>query len=139
MGYVNFALDNPALFRLMFGSNRTDYNDPELKSNAEQAFFVLVDGVVRVTSQGAAPTRACQPATPLQVRPSMRGSAPEQATEAPPAHLLQATGSADVAAAWSLAHGPADLMVAGRLPWLSAMPAPARNRGIAAILTCSLP
>jgi hypothetical protein len=53
--------------------------------------------------------------------------------------LLQAAGSADVAAAWALAHGLADLMVASRLPSLGALPAQERDRAIAAILTRSLP
>jgi acetyl-CoA acetyltransferase len=53
--------------------------------------------------------------------------------------LLQAAGSADVAAAWAIAHGLADLMVAGRLPSLSALPAQERHRAIAAIVTRSLP
>ena len=139
VGYVNFAVENPALFRLMFGSDRTDYNDPELKTSAEAAFFALVDGVVRVTSQVAAPSRPQPPATPSQARQLLSTHAPEHATGAPPAHLLQAAGSADVAAAWALAHGLADLMVAGRLPSLMALAAQERNRAIAAILTRSLP
>ena len=139
VGYVNFALENPALFRLMFGSDRTDYDDPELKGTAEAAFFALVDGVVRVTSKDAAPSQEQPPATPSQARPPSGTTAREQATVAPPAHLLQAAGSADVAAAWALAHGLADLMVAGRLPSLLQMPAEQRNRAIAAILTRSLP
>jgi hypothetical protein len=53
--------------------------------------------------------------------------------------LLQAAGSADVAGAWALAHGLADLMVAGRLPSLGALPAQERNHAIGAILTRSLP
>jgi hypothetical protein len=139
VGYVNFALENPALFRLMFGSDRTDYDDPELNSSAQAAFFALVDGVVRVTSKGAAPSRAQPPATPSQARHLLSTGAPEHATGAPPAHLLQAAGSADVAAAWALAHGLADLMVAGRLPWLRALPAQERNHAIGAILARSLP
>jgi AcrR family transcriptional regulator len=139
VGYVNFALENPALFRLMFGSDRTDYDDPELKGTAEAAFFALVDGVVRVTSKDAAPSQEQPPAAPSQARPPSGTTAREQATGAPPAHLLQAAGSADVAAAWALAHGLADLMVAGRLPSLLQMPAEQRNRAIAAILTRSLP
>ncbi|MFN9281268.1 MAG: TetR/AcrR family transcriptional regulator [Betaproteobacteria bacterium] len=116
IGYVNFALENPALFRLMFGSDRTNYDDPELRRHAEAAFFALVNGVVKVTTPG-----------------TLQDSAP------PPAALLQAAGSADVAAAWALAHGLADLMVAGRLPWLTQTPAAQRNRAIAALLTRSLP
>jgi AcrR family transcriptional regulator len=139
VGYVNFALENPALFRLMFGSDRTDYNDPELKGTAQAAFFALVDGVVRVTSKGAAPSGPQPPATPPQARQLLSTDGPEQATGAPPAHLLQAAGSADVAAAWALAHGLADLMVAGRLPSLGALPAQERNHAFGAILRRSLP
>jgi hypothetical protein len=123
----------------MFGSDRTDYDDPELKSSAQAAFFALVDGVVRVTSKGAAPSGPQPPATPSQARHLLSTGAPEHATGAPPAHLLQAAGSADVAAAWALAHGLADLMVAGRLPSLGALPAQERNHAIGAILTRSLP
>ena len=81
--------------------------------------------------------RAGRKAPPRRCYPTNR--APETATGAPPAHLLQAAGSADVAAAWALAHGLADLMVAGRLPSLGALPAQERDRAIAAILTRSLP
>jgi len=113
VGYVAFALENPAVFRLMFGSDRTDFDDPNLKSAAEAAFLALVDGVAQVTAAGNQTSPAASP--------------------------LQAVGSADVAAAWALAHGLADLMVAGRLPWLSALPTEERNRAIASILTRSLP
>ena len=113
VGYVAFALENPAVFRLMFGSDRTDFDDPNLKSAAEAAFLALVEGVAQVTAAGSQTSPAASP--------------------------LQAVGSADVAAAWALAHGLADLMVAGRLPWLSALPTEERNRAIASILTRSLP
>ncbi len=44
-GYINFALNHPALFRLMFSSNRPVYDDPKLKSAANAAFNHLVEGV----------------------------------------------------------------------------------------------
>ena len=128
VGYVVFALENPALFRLMFGSDRTDYGDPTLKVAAEAAFFALVDGVVQVTAQ--APTGEAA---------SVTATAGAQEARAQGSLLLQAAGSADVAAAWAIAHGLADLMVAGRLPSLSALPAQERHRAIAAIVTRSLP
>lgn len=45
LGYVDFALANPALFRLMFSSKRPDFDDPTLSAVARQAFDKLVEGV----------------------------------------------------------------------------------------------
>lgn len=42
LGYMDFALANPALFRLMFASNRPDRDDPELAGAADRAFEKLV-------------------------------------------------------------------------------------------------
>ena len=54
VGYVEFALANPALFRLMFGSKRADYADEELSAASAAAFDHLVENVSAVT--GASPT-----------------------------------------------------------------------------------
>lgn len=48
LGYVDFALANPALFRLMFGSNRAAYHDPALYAVSEEAFRRLAEGVQAV-------------------------------------------------------------------------------------------
>ena len=45
LGYVAFAEGSPALFRLMFGSERTRPATPELVEAGEAAFHVLTDGV----------------------------------------------------------------------------------------------
>jgi AcrR family transcriptional regulator len=55
VGYLEFALAHPGLFRLMFGpllKQRDKY--PELAAAADSAFFVLLDGAKRfVGSDGA--------------------------------------------------------------------------------------
>lgn len=49
VAYVEFALANPALFRLMFGSKRADYEDDDLREASEAAFLHLVDNVSAIT------------------------------------------------------------------------------------------
>lgn len=45
LGYVDFARDRPALFKLIFASQRPDFADPELCAIADAAFAHLVDRV----------------------------------------------------------------------------------------------
>jgi len=45
LGYIDFALANPALFRLMFSSSRPDFGDAALSQAASAAFAVLTDAV----------------------------------------------------------------------------------------------
>ncbi len=45
LGYVDFAANRPALFRLLFGSTRTDYANPELMVAANAAYTHLADQV----------------------------------------------------------------------------------------------
>ena len=45
LGYLDFALANPALFRLMFSSARPDPDDPALKAAGTTAFTVLLDAI----------------------------------------------------------------------------------------------
>ncbi len=45
IGYVDFALSNRALFKLMFGSDRPDFSDPQLSECASEAFGVLIGDV----------------------------------------------------------------------------------------------
>lgn len=45
LGYVAFALSNPALFRLMFASNRPKRNAPHLAKASKAAFHLLVEDV----------------------------------------------------------------------------------------------
>ncbi len=42
LGYLEFALARPALFRLIFSSARPDYGDPDLLEAAERAYRHLV-------------------------------------------------------------------------------------------------
>ena len=42
LGYVDFALERPALFRLLFGSSRPNYGNAELGRVAEAAYLHLV-------------------------------------------------------------------------------------------------
>lgn len=55
VGYVAFARENPALFRLMFGSDRPEFHDAKLENAAEAAFLDLVTRVTAVT--GASPSQ----------------------------------------------------------------------------------
>ncbi|MCU0830124.1 MAG: TetR/AcrR family transcriptional regulator [Rhizobiaceae bacterium] len=45
LGYVDFALQRPALFRLLWGSNRPDFADADLSRAAEDAYRHLVEQV----------------------------------------------------------------------------------------------
>ena len=57
VGYVVFALENPAIFRLMFSSDRPDFNDPDLQQVAESAFEELVEHVRGVTEDKSSPKK----------------------------------------------------------------------------------
>lgn len=50
LGYIGFARARPALFKLMFGSQRTDYRNPALGSAAEAAIGHLTNQVRLVGS-----------------------------------------------------------------------------------------
>ena len=108
LGYVIFALENPALFRLMFTSDRPNFDNVDLQLSADLAFDELVDHVRRVTNEHGSPKKD----GPMMV---------------------------NVVAAWSLAHGLADLMVSGRLTTLASLQPITRNRRIATILSRSIP
>lgn len=51
-GYVAFAMERPALFRLMFGSSRPDYADPALQGAAGAAYAHLLAQVEAAGGQG---------------------------------------------------------------------------------------
>jgi AcrR family transcriptional regulator len=99
MGYVDFALARPALFRLMFSSDRPDFCQPDLLSCSDRAYTHLETGV-----QAATGGRRIE----------------------------------DVAAVWAVAHGLADLLAAGRMKALSALPDPQRDAVLAAIIARAL-
>ena len=50
-GYVAFAMERPALFRLLFGSSRPDYDAPDLQAAAGAAYGHLVDQVTAAGGQ----------------------------------------------------------------------------------------
>lgn len=50
LGYIDFALANPALFRLMFSSDRPNFADPALCSAADTALTLLAENVRRIKS-----------------------------------------------------------------------------------------
>jgi len=45
LGYIDFAMDRPALFRLLFGSDRPDFTDPALDAASTAAYVHLRDQV----------------------------------------------------------------------------------------------
>ena len=55
MGYIDFAMTHPALFRLMFSSDRPDHEAEELHLAASAAYRKLVEDVGRLRGAGAEP------------------------------------------------------------------------------------
>jgi AcrR family transcriptional regulator len=109
LGYVVFAMENPALFRLMFGSSRTNLDDATLGPAVSRAYGDLVIHVARARG--------------LDVRAVEDGLA-----------MRDADFMEDVAACWAVAHGLADLLVAGRMESIGALPTKARQAAIAAVI-----
>lgn len=52
LGYVDFARERPALFRLVFGSVRPDHADPDLQAAANAAYQHLAAQVAAAGGQG---------------------------------------------------------------------------------------
>jgi AcrR family transcriptional regulator len=84
-GYIEFALANPALFELMFGSRRADFSCEDFSKPSLASFMVLVKDVADLRGDNA---------------------------------LDHVEGRADILTAWSLVHGLANLLIAGRLRFL---------------------
>lgn len=64
LGYVAFAGANPALFRLMFASDRPDFEAPELREASKAAFRQLEEANAAVAAaRGRPPDRASVEAT----------------------------------------------------------------------------
>ena len=101
LGYVRFALSRPALFRLIFSSDKPNFDNRDLETAATAAYELLVAQIGSVC-----------------------GTAPE----------LE-----DIAAVWSAAHGLADLLAAGRLKSVLALPLPQRDAMILRIVMRALP
>jgi AcrR family transcriptional regulator len=96
LGYIDFARAHPALFRLMFSSDRPDHANPRLREFAEAAMAALIRDVRAVHGK----------------------------TDA----------AAEIATAWAVAHGLADLIIAGRLKHVLNLPPAAQERALADIL-----
>lgn len=58
LGYIEFALTNPALFRLVFSSGRPEHSSAELSQAANAAFDLLEQDVTRLfAARGGTPAR----------------------------------------------------------------------------------
>lgn len=99
LGYVDFAIARPALFRLLWQSERPDFSDADLGQAARAAYQHLVDQVMAAGGRS----------------------------------------TADEAAAWAVSHGLADLLAAGRLKGVGALPVAARDAMVAGIIRRVLP
>lgn len=104
LGYIDFATGEPALFKLMFSSDRPDFSDPELSEPATAAYKALVEAVC-----------------------AAKGSDNEEAA------------APDIAAAWAMVHGIAELVNSGQLRMLSASEPANRQEAYRALLTRVLP
>jgi len=100
LGYIDFAGQRPALFRLMFSSGRPDFSTPELAAESSAAYAHLTELVAAVTG---------------------------------------ARDLADVASAWAMAHGLADLTAAGRLRAMAPLDPAERERVFANAMARALP
>lgn len=113
VGYVTFAQENPALFRLMFSSSRTHFEDPQLGQAAGAAYQDLVRHVAQARGAAQGLSSEFASSDSCDVDPDLQR---------------------DVAATWAVAHGLADLLVAGRMPSIGGLPVKARREAIAAVL-----
>lgn len=58
VGYVSFAQDHKALFRLIFASDLPNYDDPDLQDVADASFAVLTDTLAQARGGQGADTGA---------------------------------------------------------------------------------
>jgi len=58
LGYIDFALQRPALFRLLWGSQRPNFTDSELEAASHASYQHLVDQVVAVGGRTVADVSA---------------------------------------------------------------------------------
>jgi AcrR family transcriptional regulator len=54
LGYVDFAIARPALFRLMHASDRPVFETPDLAESASRAYAHLCDGVAAISARAGA-------------------------------------------------------------------------------------
>ncbi|MEM8940533.1 MAG: TetR/AcrR family transcriptional regulator [Pseudomonadota bacterium] len=109
LGYIDFAIENPSLFRLMFSSGRPDKSNLELTQGADAAFEKLVGHIRSITHS-------------------------DPHTDAP--------AMTDVFAAWAVAHGLADLLIANglsRATFLKPMSASERDEFFSEIILRAVP
>ena len=106
LGYLDFALSNPALFKLMFGSQRPNSTDAELISYGSRAFKILVDAIAAVRERDP---------------------------------LADHAGLLDIAAAWGVVHGLANLLIADRMRFLQPALAANRDEALSEIIGRALP
>jgi len=106
LGLIEFAQANPALFRLIFTSQRLDFADVEFCRVAKAAFDHLCAKIE-----------------------ALRGVSPHD----DPSAML------DALAAWSTAHGIADLLISGQLRSLAEMPEAAREAALSNLIRRALP
>jgi AcrR family transcriptional regulator len=104
LGYIDFATAEPALFKLMFSSDKPDFSDPVLGEAAAAAYTALVRAVC-----------------------AAKGTSDEDAA------------APDIAAAWAMVHGIAELVNSCRLRMLAAMAPDKREKTYRTILTRVLP
>jgi AcrR family transcriptional regulator len=109
LGYVDFALAHPALFRLMFSSDRPQRQSPALAGAGAAAFDHLVTQVRAAGGQG------------------VDHSVPDRAM------------TVDIAAAWAMAHGLADLIGSGPMQSVRSLPGPERDEFILRVMDRAMP
>ncbi len=106
LGYIDFARANPALFRLMFSSYRTNFDREPLHSSANVAFGILVESITSTIGRNP---------------------------------MDDLAGMQHVAAAWSMAHGLADLLLSNKMPFLAAVAEQDVEAFLAGIITRAVP
>ncbi|WP_370323804.1 TetR/AcrR family transcriptional regulator [Euzebya sp.] len=52
MGYLRFALDNPALFDVMWRPSSLHRDDPDLRARGDDAYAILVDAIAAAQARG---------------------------------------------------------------------------------------
>lgn len=101
LGYIEFAMANPALFRLMFSSNKPDINNEALATASFNAFDKLVKEIQGISQSDP---------------------------------YVDSIAMVDVMAAWAIAHGLSDLMIAGRMSFIQNMEQPTRDTVLSDII-----
>ena len=124
--YVAFAERNPAMFLLMFRSERLDMSRPALREAVAQARDVLARGAAeRLGSPGGGDRLGSSGGGDRLRSPAAAGdsSAGAPAAQIPPLRAIAPAHIAAMVRSWSLVHGFAMLLIDGRLtPVLGSLP-----------------